>query len=277
MTPPSASVYALGWKQIFEPPPSTSLCIRTLLMWPHCQQPNIRFPPGAFGAIVGRCMLLTDVQLREFSIEKHWTHYNASMHSPDAWASWVYENETPSLDEPPTCPEIISSLLGQLFALIPPGNVEFDQELRNQIADSTGKIIMETKDLFQTAHRYIARWRATRNPTTLTKGGLEMFEGLVCPQLLDYATNVATHGVCPMGDKGPVRFKQNPYSPIGDNAEDTSLSIWGDLLLGLLMVFTDAGGKWFGNLTESKLSAVTQTVVTDPDVMKNTLYSRPQT
>ena len=107
-------------------------------------------------------------------------------------------------------PKIISGLFGQLFSLIPPENADFNQELRGQIADSTDKIIIETKDLSQTAHWYIARWRATRNPTTLTKGGLTMFEGLVCPQLLDYATKVATHGVCPMWDKAPVRFKKKP-------------------------------------------------------------------
>ena len=103
--------------------------LRTLLRCPHCQQLNVRLPPGVFGTILGRFVLLTDVQLREFSIEKPWTHHNSSMRSPDSFlASWVYENETPSYDEPPTCPENISGLFGQLFALIPPGNADFNQE-----------------------------------------------------------------------------------------------------------------------------------------------------
>ena len=222
-------------------------------------------------------MLLTDVQLREFSIEEPWAQYNASMHSPDALASWVYENETPALEEPPPCPGYTSGLFGQLFALIPPENAEFDQELWNQISEPTDKIIMETKDMFQTSHRYIARWRAARNPTTLSKGGVEMFDGLVCQKLYDYATKVATHWVCPMGDKVPVRFKQNPYSSIDDNAEGAALALWEDLLRGRLMVFTNAGGILVGDLAESKLAAVTQKDVTNPDVMKNTLYFGPKT
>ena len=100
-----------------------------------------------------------------------------------------------------------------------------------------------------------------------------MFEGLVCPQLLDYATKVATYGVFPMGDKAPVRFKQKPYSPIEDNAEDTALALLGDLLRGRLMVFANSGEKWFGGLMESKLDAVTQKDVASPDVMKTRYIS----
>ena len=188
--------------------------LRTLLRCPHCQKLNIRLPPGVSGTVVGRFMLLTDVQLRKFSIEKHWTQYNDSMHSPDSSASWVYEYETPALGDPPTSPKIISGLFDQLFALIPPENADFNHELRIQIADSKDKIIIETKDLPQTAHWYIDRWRATRNLTTLTKGVLAMFEGLVFPQLLDYATKEATHGVFPMGIMRRSDLNKTPIHPL---------------------------------------------------------------
>ena len=42
------------------------------------------------------------------------------------------------------------------------------------------------------------------------------------------------------------------------------------------MVFANAGGKWFGNLTESKLAAVTQKDVTNTDVMKTRYISDPR-
>ena len=77
---------------------------------------------------------------------------------------------------------------------------------------------MGMKDFFRMSHWYIARWRAARNPTTLTKGGLAVFEVAGCPELHEYATNLATRGVLPMGDKVPVRFKQTHYSPTDDNA-----------------------------------------------------------
>lgn len=102
---------------------------------------------------------------------------------------------------------------------------------------------METRDLFRMERWYIASWRATSNPTTLTEGGLAVFEGPVRPGLYAYATNVATNGVLPMGGKVPVRFQQAPYSPIDYNAGNTSLSLCCELLRLRLIACANVGVK----------------------------------
>ena len=54
------------------------------------------------------------------------------------------------------------------------------------------------------------------------------------------------------------------------------MALWGDLLRGRLMVFTNAGGGFFGDLMESKLAAATQKDVTNPDVMKTRYIPDPR-
>ena len=88
---------------------------------------------------------------------------------------------------------------------------------------------------------------------------------------------MATRGVLPtQGDKKPERFKQDPYSSIDDNAETTAIALWGYLVRGRLAVFTNLGGGCHGPLMESKLDAVTQKGVIDPEVLKTRYISDPR-
>ena len=65
-------------------------------------------------------MVLNDVQLRSFPIDKPWARYDSPLHIPQALASWEYAQDTPELDRQPAFPTQVSILLGRLFEMIPP-------------------------------------------------------------------------------------------------------------------------------------------------------------
>ena len=54
-----------GWKYL-TPPGGLEATTRAKLMqkFPHCRRPAVRIPPGAGGPIVGKSLLMTDVELR---------------------------------------------------------------------------------------------------------------------------------------------------------------------------------------------------------------------
>ena len=52
--------------------------------------------------------------------------------------------------------------------VIPPPEAEFCPVHRNDIDDAGDLLIAQTESLSKVSHMYIARWRTTRNPTSLT-------------------------------------------------------------------------------------------------------------
>ena len=211
---PSTIARPLGWRHILEfPGNDTYIESKSLTRCPHCQAPNTRLPDGVFGTIVGRCMLSTDVQLREFSIEKPWTKLAAEDHSKEALECWLDEEETPLLDVPPECDDKTRKLVTELIACIPSEITPFDTRLWGRVAECTDKLVVQTGDVFKAAHLYVCEWRRTKSPTTLTPSGLKIFDGLVSKELFEYAGKVASKGVVPRGTSCPRGLFRNLIPP----------------------------------------------------------------
>ena len=122
--------------------------------------------------------MLNGPQLRAFPACKQWGRLNAGMHIPDALATWGYENSTPALGNPLPGPRHVSVLFDELFSPIPPEDAVCDQDLWHKIAAAADSIILTTRELFRTAHWYIAPWAATRCAAALIPEGLTCFEGM---------------------------------------------------------------------------------------------------
>ena len=123
---PSSIARPLGWRHIFEfDSPGSSIDLKSLARCPHCQQPNVRLPEGVYGPIVGRSVLMSDVQLREFKVEKPWTREAAALHSPAALECWEDEANTPALDDPPECNSAARESLVELMGSIPSEDTPF--------------------------------------------------------------------------------------------------------------------------------------------------------
>lgn len=130
--------------------------------------------------------------------------------------------------------------------------------------------------MFQAAHAYIARWRATRCPTTMTPAWLEVSKGLVKTDVFDYASDMAAYGFRPHGPSAPVRFHRRAYASVNDDPATTASELWGDLVTGRLFVFTEASERHTANLMESKLTFVTQADVANPEIEQTRYISDPR-
>ena len=145
--------------------------------------------------------MLSGEQLRSFSVEKPWSKLQAELHIPEALGGWEYENSIPPLVNPPPRRNEISILLDELFQIAPGEDAGFDQISWDKLDEATDKVVIAPGDLFLTAHWYTARWRAQRNPTTLTPQGLKCLECFVSAELYNYALKISTRWVLPMGQK----------------------------------------------------------------------------
>ena len=65
---------------------------RLLRRFPHFQRPSVRFPPEAERAIVGKSLLLSDVELRSFQVRAPWSENAAWEYGHDAKMAWRQEN-----------------------------------------------------------------------------------------------------------------------------------------------------------------------------------------
>ena len=277
LTRPSSIARPLGWRHIFEfDSPGSSIDLKSLARCPHCQLPNVRLPEGVYGAIVGRSVLLSDVQLREFKAETPWTREAAAQHGPAALECWEDEENTPPLDEPPECDSATLLCLEELLGSIPEEDTPFCLDTWAKIAYLSDVFVKSAGDLLTAAHLYISAWRRLRGPTTLTVERLRCFDGLVSRELFQYAMDIATRGVLPKGDKMPVRFAQEPYSSINDDVNATASSLWEDVLKGRMFVITSDSEPYLGNLMESKLAAVVQKDVCNPSMNKVRYISDPR-
>ena len=194
----------VGWRYLAQLG-GTEVTIRrkALLKCPHCQCAAVRLPPGIEGAIVGKSLLLTDVELRSFQIKQPWAESTATDHGPEAREAWMREARTPPLDVPPKLPAKAEEALVQLLKLVPDEDAPFDYDTWKQVALATDEPLKQVGALSVAANAYTCRWRSTRMPTTLTHAGLEVFEGYVEDTVLHYAKDLANFGVKPLADKPP--------------------------------------------------------------------------
>ena len=82
---PQSAAHPVGWKSLVElGHREVAISAKCLSRFPHCQTQSVRFAMGIEGAIVGRSSLLTDPELRGFSIEKHWAGESALSLGPEA-------------------------------------------------------------------------------------------------------------------------------------------------------------------------------------------------
>ena len=266
---PNSVSRPVGWKYLAQlGGTDVALGRKALLKCPHCNSHSARLPPGVEGAIVGKSLILSDVELRPFHIKSPWNEDAAHEHGIEAREAWMRERRTPLLDTPPTISKEAESSLEYALSLIPGDDSTFDYEVWTQVAHATDTLLRAAGGLSVAANAYACRWRSTRNPSTLTPAGVRVFEGLVGNAVLAYANVLASHGVRPLADRPPVRNRQKAYATVGDNPERTAGDLWEDLVKGRLVTYTCASGDLTEDLMESRLAYVPQKDVTNPANMK---------
>ena len=260
---PQSLAQPVGWKVLMELGPlEATIANKCLGRCPHCQLPGVRPPLGVEGAIVGRSALLTDGQLREFSVEKPWAELAAREVGPEAHEAWTQGRFTPPLDNAPDMSSTQKVFLEDLMGKIPVESWEFPIRLWGEIEELGDVYIPSMGGLYSDAHGYLCYWRANRDPAALKLGNLAIFQDRVQPELLDYVKDMETYGVRPMGQYPPVRSSHRAYSSIQGNPERTAHDMWGDLLKGSVMLYTQRCEHLVGPLMEPRLAFATQKDVT---------------
>ena len=93
---PQSVSQPIGWKALLElGPHEVDIATKSLVRLPRCQTAGIRFPMGIEGTIVGRSVLLTDPQLRAFSVDRHWGAQTTRETGAQAFGAWNFESRTP--------------------------------------------------------------------------------------------------------------------------------------------------------------------------------------
>ena len=98
---PNSVSRPFGWQYLSQLG-NTEVAINTKMLQrcPHFQTPSVRLPPGVEGTVVGKSLLMTDVQLRSFEIRKPWRDLTATDHGPEAREAWLNEAATPLWTNP---------------------------------------------------------------------------------------------------------------------------------------------------------------------------------
>ena len=274
---PNSVSRPVGWGYLTQLGGSeVSINTKLLQRCPHCGSQSTRLPPGVEGIMVGKSLLMTDLELRSFSIKSPWNAKAASDYGPEAREAWRLESGSPPLDSPPGIDEDTQRLLERVLELIPGENSVFSYQTWQDVAGATDTFLLSAGSLEVGAHAYTCQWRATRKPTTLTPEGLQVFRDRVDENLYAYAEGLATYGVKPLADSPPTRFRQKPYATVADSPERTAGDLWEDLVKGRLMVFTVRAEPITGDLMESRLAYVSQKDVTNPDSVKVRYISDPR-
>ena len=117
---PQSIAQPVGWKSLLElGPHEATISTKCLGRCPHCQVTGIRLPLGIEGAIVGKSVLLTESELRGFSIEKPWSAQSAQEKGAEAYKAWEYEDTTPPLDTPVKMSQKQIELLNKYIDSVP--------------------------------------------------------------------------------------------------------------------------------------------------------------
>ena len=85
-------------------------------------------------------------------------------------------------------------------------------------------------------------------PTNLLPGNLDLFRRRIQPPLLEHAYGVFTFGAKPRAICHAIRSRQDPYSSVADNPQRTAADLRGDLVKGLVMVFTRESDSFVGRI-----------------------------
>ena len=192
---PNSVSRPVGWEHLVQlGGAGVTIGRRALLKCPHCNAVSVRLPAGVEGAMVGKSLMLSDVELRSFSIKKPWGELTSHEHSVEAREAWMIENSSPPLDNPPKLSSEAEEALVYALQLVPSEDSPFDYEVWTQVAHATDALLRLSGGMSVAAHAYTCRWRSTRHPTTLTPAGLKVFEGWVGDTVWNYANEMATVG-----------------------------------------------------------------------------------
>ena len=80
--------------------------------------------------------------------------------------------------------------LAGYVAAVPGEDSEYDQDVWLKVVERGDRFIALSGCMYRAAHAYVAHWRATRAPATLTPDGISISNGRVGPKLIDYAMGV---------------------------------------------------------------------------------------
>ena len=127
---PQSVAQPVGWKTLLElGPREVTISTKCLSRCPHCQQTGVRLPLGIEGYIVGKSVLMTDPELRSFSIEKQRGEDTARATSDEAHRAWIAEQPAPPLGADVGLSQDQLNLLGEYIQCIPPGESEYDKDI----------------------------------------------------------------------------------------------------------------------------------------------------
>lgn len=86
VTSPQSIDQPVGWQSLLElGPHATTIANKCRIRGPHCQMAGARLRMGIECAIAGRSSLMSDFQLREFTIERPWTEKLSREIGPEAY------------------------------------------------------------------------------------------------------------------------------------------------------------------------------------------------
>ena len=151
----------VGWSDLLKYNSHTNVGIdvKALTKCPTCQAPSIRLPLGVDGALVGRCVIMSDSELRSFAIAKPWAKAAAEECGPDALEAWEGENASPPLDQPPLLTTEAQRALKLVFGTIPPIGTEFNMKVWGAISSRVDEFADLVGNVFTAAHAFTALWR----------------------------------------------------------------------------------------------------------------------
>ena len=123
---PQSIAHPVGWKSLLEfGPYEATIATKCLSRCPHCQTHGGSSPVWNRRGYSRTATLLTDPELRVFSIEKPWNDISSKEAGPSAHAASVREEATPPLDTPPSISNNQTKLLDNYASAIHPQDSGF--------------------------------------------------------------------------------------------------------------------------------------------------------
>ena len=256
---PTSVSYLKGWGNLLsEEGNQTTIPTKDLPRCPMCQEKGIRLPLGVQGTMVGKAAIKESNQLRSLHIQDPWTLEAAKEVGPLAPGEWLEEQNSPPLDCFPKVSKETLELIQTLVEKAPSPPKEFDGHEWGILSKMGDEVIASEGSLRDAAHCYITEWRKTRNPTTMTPTGMNVFKHHVDQALFQKGLDIATRGVSAHSHSPPIRSPQGPYPSVRDNPIQSLKDLWRDLVEGRLFLFTTRSEGKVGPLMETKLPFVEQ-------------------
>ena len=119
------------------------------------QSPSLRLPFGVGGALVGKCVVLSDAGRMYFPISNHWSRTASEEMGGASLISWEFGNQSALAAAPPALGDLASSSLSRLVGHIPDGVPPFQIDLWASISALVGDYILEVgAGFWQIAHTF---------------------------------------------------------------------------------------------------------------------------